>query len=82
MHRARHTWEPGAQFSIVEPAPQPGSFYQELHDCIGIILGRQCRPCDRDLLQQMADGRFVRAVTTHKLLHDRPGQKRIKRRLV
>jgi hypothetical protein len=86
VSRPRHAWELGLQFSIVEPAPQPGSFYQELHDCIGLfriemIRGRHCRSCDYDLLQQTTDGRFVRVVT-HKLLHDRLGQKLIKRRLV
>jgi hypothetical protein len=85
--RVRHAREPRVQFSIEEAAPQPCSFYQLLHDCIGIfriemIRGRQCRSCDHDLLQQTADGRFVRVVTTHKLSHDRLGQKLIERRLV
>jgi hypothetical protein len=85
--RPRHAWELRVQLSVEEAAPQPGSFYQELHDCIGIfrieiIRGRQCWSCDRDLLQQMADCRFVRVVALHKLSHNWLGQKLIKRRLV
>jgi hypothetical protein len=85
--RARHAWELGSQFSIEETAPQPGGLLQQPHDCIGfirigIILRQQYRPCDHDLLQQMADGRFVHVVATHELSHDRLGQKLIKCRLV
>jgi hypothetical protein len=76
-----------AHFPIVATAPQPSSLVEQRYNRIwiirvGIILGPRCRPDVRDLLQQMADGRFVRPVATHELLHDRLGQELIKPRLV
>src|SRR6266446_3442172 len=83
---ASHPWKL-AHLSIVATAPQPSSLVQQPSDRIGIvgvgiILGPQCRPGGRGLLQQIADGRFVRLVAMHKLLHDRLSQELIKGRLV
>jgi hypothetical protein len=62
-----HAWEVGAQRAVVAIASQPGCFEQHPHNHIriiraGIILGPLRRLRARGLLQQMADGRFVRPV--------------------
>ena len=62
-----HAWELGAQRAVVATASQPGCLEQQPHNHIwiiraGIILGPRRRLGGRGLLQQTADGRFVRPV--------------------
>jgi hypothetical protein len=84
---ASHAWKPRAQLSVVATARQPSCLMQQAHNRIGIvgagiIIGLRSQPRGRGLLQQMADGRFLRPVPTHEQLHDRFGQDLIKRRLI
>jgi hypothetical protein len=63
-----HAWEVRAQRAVVATASQPGCLEQQPHNHIriirmGIILGPQRRLRGRGLLQQTADGRFVRPVS-------------------
>jgi len=44
---------------------------------VGIILGPARRLCAQGLLQQTADGLFVRPVSMHEQLHNRFGQEPI-----
>src|SRR5277367_4986508 len=64
-----HAWEVGAQRAIVATASQPGCLEQQPHNHIWIIRARiifgQLR--GRGLLQQTADGRFVRPVRYGRL---------------
>jgi hypothetical protein len=62
-----HAWEVGAQCAVVATASQPGCLEQQPHNHIWIIrawiiLGPRRRLRARGLLQQTADGRFVRPV--------------------
>ena len=62
-----HAWEVGAQRAVVATASQPRCLEHQPHSHIrilrvGIILGRLRRLRGRGLLQQTADGRFVRPV--------------------
>jgi hypothetical protein len=63
-----HAWEVRAQRAVVATASQSGCLEQQPHNHIriirvGIILGPQRRLRGRGLLQQTADGRFVRPVS-------------------
>jgi hypothetical protein len=62
-----HAWEVGAQRAVVATASQSRCLKQQPHNHIriiraGIILGPRRRLRARGLLQQTADGRFVRPV--------------------
>ena len=62
-----HAWEVGVQRAVVATASHPGCLEQQPHNHIwiiraGIILGPRRRLRGRGLLQQTADGRFVRPV--------------------
>jgi hypothetical protein len=67
-----HAWEVGAQRAIVATASQPGCLEQQPHNHIWIIrariiFGLRRRLRGRGLLQQTADGRFVRPVRRGRL---------------